>query len=197
MEGFEPLALVVGASGGLAVDGDDVVPSRPHGGDEGREAAREQRRIDPVHQIAQPAGARHAVMEVTEAAQEIEVALAPKDDLVEVVAGGDGGAGHQEQDLLERVGDAPALALVVQLGKVLEQHRQGERHLHRLVHRGLLESGPPTESHPARQSKSPERTTVVSGSSLLDNSMASRTLDTLDDETNSFHSLILTLSNHS
>src|SRR5262249_24913058 len=89
--------------------------------------------------IAQPAGARHAVMEVTEAAQEIEVALAPKDDLVEVVAGGDGGAGHQEQDLLERVGDAPALALVVQLGKVLEQDRQsvrGERHPYRLIHRG-------------------------------------------------------------
>src|SRR5215471_1856653 len=139
MEGFEPLALVVGASGGLAVDGDAVVPSRLHGGDEGPEAAREQRRIDPVHQIAQPAGARHAVMEVTEAAQEIEVALTPKNDLVEVVAGGDGGAGHQKQDLLERVGDAPALALVVQLSKVLEQDRQsvrGERHLHRLVHRG-------------------------------------------------------------
>src|SRR5215472_8332850 len=146
MEGFEPLALVVGASGGLAVDGDDVVPLWPHGGDEGLEAAREQRRIDPVHQIAQPAGARHAVMEVTEAAQEIEVVLAPKDDLVEVVAGGDRGAGHQEQNLLERVGDAPALALVVQLGKVLEQDRQsvrGESHLHRLVHWGLLESGPP------------------------------------------------------
>src|SRR5215467_5762041 len=78
MEGFEPLALVVGTSGGLAVDGDEVVPSRPHGGDEGRKAAREQRRIDPVHQIAQPAGARHAVMEVTEAAQEIEVVLAPR-----------------------------------------------------------------------------------------------------------------------
>src|SRR6516225_5659788 len=79
-------------------------------------------------------------------AQEIEVVLAPKDDLVEVVAGGDRGAGHQEQDLLERVGDAPALALVVQLGEMLEQDRQsvgGERHLHRLVHRGLLESGPP------------------------------------------------------
>ena len=146
MEGFEPLALVVGASGGLAVDGDDVVPLWPHGGDEGLKAAREQRRIDPVHQIAQPAGARHAVMEVTEAAQEIEVVFAPKDDLVEVVAGSDRGAGHQEQDLLERVSDAPALALVVQLGKVPEQDRQsvrGESHLHRLVHRGLLESGPP------------------------------------------------------
>jgi hypothetical protein len=67
------------------------VPSRPHGGDEGLKAAREQRRIDPVHQIAQPAGTRHAVMEVTEAAQEIEVVLSPKDDLVEVVAGGDRG----------------------------------------------------------------------------------------------------------
>ena len=29
MEGFEPLALVVGASGGLAVDGDEVVPLWP------------------------------------------------------------------------------------------------------------------------------------------------------------------------
>src|SRR5215831_1686751 len=116
MEGFEPLALVVAASDGLAVDGNEVVPSRPHGGDEGLKAAREQRRIDPVHQIAQPAGARHAAVEVTEAAEEIEMVLPPKDNLVEVVAGGDRAAGHQEQDLLERVGDAPALALVVQLG---------------------------------------------------------------------------------
>ena len=77
------------------------------------------------------------------------VALAPQDNLVEVVAGGDHSAGHQEQDLLERVSDAPALALVVQLGKVPEQDRhsvRGESHLHRLAHWGLVESEPRRDS---------------------------------------------------
>ena len=156
MQGLEAAPLVVGASGGLAVDGDEVVPPGPHGGDEGLEAARKQHRIDPVHQVAQPAGARHAVMEIAEAAQEIEMVLAPQDDVVEVVAAGDRGAGHQQQHLLEGVGDTPALAFVVEFGEMLEQDRQsvgGKRHFHRFVHEGLLESEPPTESHPQRQAK--------------------------------------------
>ena len=46
MQGFEPLALVVGAPRRLAVDGDEVVPTRPERRDPALEAASEQDRID-------------------------------------------------------------------------------------------------------------------------------------------------------
>jgi hypothetical protein len=121
---LQAFALVMGAAGGLAVDGDEVVPARPHRSDEGLEAAGEQDRIDPVQQVAQPAGARHAMMEVAEPPEEIQVALAPHSDRLEIVAAGDGGAGDQQQHFLQRVGHPPALAIVVDLGEVLQQHRQ-------------------------------------------------------------------------
>ena len=37
--------------------------------------------------------------------------LTPGDDIVEIVAGGDGRAGNQQQDLLERISNAPGLTL--------------------------------------------------------------------------------------
>jgi hypothetical protein len=41
------------------------------------------------------------VMELRKLAQEVEMVLAPVDNVVEVVAGGDRGAGHRQQHLLE------------------------------------------------------------------------------------------------
>lgn len=55
VQGFEPLAMIVGAARGLAVDGDDVMPARPELGDPALKAACEQGGIDAVHQVAQPA----------------------------------------------------------------------------------------------------------------------------------------------
>jgi len=124
MQGLQTLALVMGAPGGLAVDGDEIVPVGPHRSDEGLEAAGEQGRVDPVEQVAQPAGARHAMMEVTEPPEEFQMVPAPGDDRLEVVAIGDHGAGDQQQHFLQRIGDPPALAVVVDRSEMLQQHRQ-------------------------------------------------------------------------
>jgi hypothetical protein len=58
-------------------------------------------------------------MEIRELPQKMQVMLAPGDDIVEIVTGGDRGAGHQQQDLLERIYNTPGLAVVLELGKVL------------------------------------------------------------------------------
>ena len=131
MQGLEALGLVMGAPGRLTVDGDEIVLVGPHRSDEGLKTAGEEGRIDPVHQIAQPAGARDAVMEVAESTQEGQVVLTPGHDRLEVVAAGDCGAGHQEQHLLEWIGHPPTLTIIVDLGEMLQQQRQPGRRKHR------------------------------------------------------------------
>jgi hypothetical protein len=124
MQGLGALALVVRAPRGLAVDGDEVGAVRPHLGHPALEAALEQDRVDPVEQDAQPPLARNAVVEGREPAQEIQVMPAPGGDVVEVVAGRDRGAHHQQQHLAQRVHHPPRLTGVLQLGKALQQQRQ-------------------------------------------------------------------------
>ena len=63
MQGFEALAAVVGATRRLAVDGDQIVTTRPHRADPIVETTREGQGIDPIHQGAQPPFARNSVME--------------------------------------------------------------------------------------------------------------------------------------
>ena len=70
VQGLEPFALVVGAARRLAVDGDEVVPARPQRRDPALEAAAEQDRIDAIDQVAQPALAGNAMMEIGELPQE-------------------------------------------------------------------------------------------------------------------------------
>lgn len=86
MQRFEPFAVVMGAARRLAVDGDHVVSARPQACDPTLKTARKQRWIDPVHQVAQPARARNAMIELRELPQEIEMMLAPFDDVFEIVA---------------------------------------------------------------------------------------------------------------
>jgi hypothetical protein len=124
VQGLEPLAMVVGAARRLSIDGDEIVPIRPDGGDPAIEAALEQDRIDAVHQVAQPARTRNAMMEIGKPPQEIEMMLAPSDDVVEIIAGGDGRAGHQQQNLLNRIENPPRFPVVVEFGKVLQKKRQ-------------------------------------------------------------------------
>jgi hypothetical protein len=102
----------VGATRGLAVDGDQIVPGRPHRPDPVFETTREGQRIDPVHQGAQPALARDAMMERREPPQEIQMMLAPRSDLVEIVARSNGGAAQQQQDFSQRKRDPPRFAVV-------------------------------------------------------------------------------------
>ena len=127
---LDPLSAIVGAPRGLAVDGNEVVAVRPLGCHPALEAAGEQGRIDAIDQAAQPALAGNAVMERGKAPQELEMVSAPCDDLVEIVARGDGPTGDQQQNLVQRVGDPPGLAGVVEPGKVLkEQPQPRPRHL--------------------------------------------------------------------
>jgi len=67
----------VGAPGGLAVDGNEIVAVWPQRGDPALEAASEQERVDAVDEGAQPALAGDAVVEGREAAQNGEVVRAP------------------------------------------------------------------------------------------------------------------------
>jgi len=60
-------------------------------------------------------------MEGAELAKKIQMMLASRHDGLEVAAGGDSGAGDKEQQLLQRVSDPPALAIIVDLSKVLQQ----------------------------------------------------------------------------
>jgi hypothetical protein len=63
------------------------------------------------------------MMEIREPAKEVEMVLAPGDDIVEVVARGDRGASQQKQDLGQRKGDPPRLAVVLQPRKMLQKQR--------------------------------------------------------------------------
>jgi hypothetical protein len=53
-------------------------------------------------------------------AQEVQMRLAPGGDVVVVVAVGDGGADHEQQDLGQRMTDAAHVARVVDRRKVLQ-----------------------------------------------------------------------------
>src|SRR5208283_5833799 len=117
-------ALIVGSARGFAVDRDELVPVRPERGDPAVETAAEQDRVDPVDEGAHPALAGDAVMEFRKAPQKAEMVLAPGDDVVEVVTGGDGGADHQKQNLLERIHYPPGLTVIPEFGKVLQKQGQ-------------------------------------------------------------------------
>lgn len=82
-----------------------------------------QRRVDSVHQHAQPRVAGFVWMVAQEAAQEGQIALAPIDHVLEVVAGRDGAAHHEKQNLRQRMGDAPWLPIVKLCGMVKQEQQ--------------------------------------------------------------------------
>src|SRR3954471_21786975 len=130
----------MGAPGSLAVNGDEGVAVWPEGANPALKAAAEQERVDAVDEGAQPALAGDAVVEGGEAAQNGEVVLPPSDDVVEVIAGGDGRAGDQQQHLMEGVEHTPGLAGIVEGGEFLQQQAQAvARHV--LAGVGLAEVG--------------------------------------------------------
>jgi hypothetical protein len=69
------------------------------------------------------------MMERREPPQEIQMMLAPRGDLVEIVARGNGGAAQQQQDFSQRKGDPPGFPLVRKPRKMAQQQshpRPGE-----------------------------------------------------------------------
>ncbi len=85
--------------------------------------------------------------------------LAPGGDIVKIITGRDRGAGHQQQDLLERIHNAPGLAVVREFGKVLQ--KQGQTRTRTLTLEDRVHGGAPvrirapTESHRVVNSKLP------------------------------------------
>lgn len=110
----------MGSPGGFAVDGDKIISAGPHGRNKGLEATGKQGRIDLVHQIAQPAGAGDTIVEVVEPPEENQVVIAPRHDLLEIIATGDRGVGDQQKHLVQWIGDPPALTVVVNLSEMLQ-----------------------------------------------------------------------------
>src|ERR1019366_5313392 len=99
----------------------------------------------------------NAEMELRETPQKIEMMLAPGDDVVEVVAGGDGGAGHQQQDFIEPVHDPARLPFVRKLGKMLQKQRQTRsgRIIIRTCDREVIHGRAPAESERLRNHAAP------------------------------------------
>src|SRR5262249_16506480 len=63
-------------------------------------------------------------MEFRELPQKMQVMRAPGRNVVEIIAGRDCGTGHKQQDLLEGIDYPPWLAVVLELGKVLQKQSQ-------------------------------------------------------------------------
>jgi hypothetical protein len=115
------VGAVVAAARGLSIDGDELRAFGPSLAHPSGEGGREQGRVDTVHQNGQPAPAGDAVLVGQMASQEVQVGVAPRGNMVVVVAVGDGAADHQEQDLGQRVGNATDVARVVDGGEVVQQ----------------------------------------------------------------------------
>ncbi len=96
MHGLDPLASMVSAPGGFAVDSNERGPLRSYFGNPALEVVLEHNRIDPIKQKTQPPAARNAVVEKGNLAQEIQAMLTLGLDLAEVIAGSNRGAGGQE-----------------------------------------------------------------------------------------------------
>src|SRR5262249_49004638 len=102
---------------------------------------------------------RNAIMEVRELPQKIQVMLAPGSHVIEIVATRNRRAGYQQQDLLERIHDAPGLAVVCELGKVPQKQGQTRTRTltleDRVYSRAPVRIRAPTESHLVVNSKLP------------------------------------------
>src|ERR1700730_12606504 len=98
--------------------------------------------------MPQPALAWNAVMKLREMPQEGEMVFAPGDDVIEIVAGGDRGTGHQQQDLLERIHNAPGLAVILELGKMPQ--KQGKTRTRDLLVEDLVHDGAPANQERPR-----------------------------------------------
>ena len=81
-------------------------------------------RIDPIDETAHPTLAGYGVVKLRKSPQEGEMVLAPGDDIVEIVARSDGGAGHQQQDLMQWIEDPSGFARVIKLRKMLQKQAQ-------------------------------------------------------------------------
>ena len=106
---------------------------------------RKQPGIDPVQHDPQPARAGDGVMKGHETPHERQVILAPFHKLIEIVAGPDRPAHHQQQDLGQQMRHTPALAIILKQTAMIQQNRQTRAITPKqgcLLQHPSLESGP-------------------------------------------------------
>ncbi len=91
----------------------------------------------------------------------MQVMLAPGDNIVKIVATRDGGTDHQQQDLRERIDNAPRLTVIRECGKLVQQQGQTRTRafpLKNQVHdRAPMRIRAPTESYRCVNSKLPRQ----------------------------------------
>ena len=76
--------------------------------------------------------------------------LPPIGDFVEIITGRDRRAGHQQQDLLERVNNAPRLTLVLEMRKVPQ--KQGQTRTRNLLLEDRVHDAAPMRIRAAKES---------------------------------------------
>ncbi len=99
MQGTDPLAPIVAASGGFPVDGDELWLLWPHCSNPTLAVMFEQGGINGIEQKAQLSACRNAIMDGGKSFQEIRVMLTPGYNLVAVIAGSNCGIGNQNHSL--------------------------------------------------------------------------------------------------
>jgi hypothetical protein len=110
----------VAAPRGLAVERDEGRRVVAHRASPIHETGREEFGVDAVHQDVEPATARHAVVEGQKAAQKFKMHLAPGGDVIEIVAGRDRPADHQQQHFAQRMRHPPLLARILNDRKMIQ-----------------------------------------------------------------------------
>jgi hypothetical protein len=128
------LAAVMRAPHGLAIDGDDLGIAVTQGRDPGGEAGLEEIGVESVDDVVQRVVRRQAALLGQEAAETIQALLAPQLDLDEVLHAAERRAEHDEQELRQRIHDAPRFTRIAQRREMVEH---GDRRLGRRRH-GLL-----------------------------------------------------------
>jgi len=154
--------VVVAAPHALAVDGHKVGAIGKGLLDPGQKAGGEQRPIHPVHQRRHPVGAGNAMVVGREATQEVQVRLAPGDDVLVVVTVRHRPAHGQEQHFLERVGHLPGLARVAEGGELVQQQGQSRLGAKQVIHEALPNQRASSESSQRRcRNSDPQRQPAI------------------------------------
>ena len=119
----------VAASGGLAIDRDDVRPGRTQAFDPRDETGLEQLRVERVDHVVERVVRGDAMAVGLEAPQESQPLATPGLDLDEVIGPSQRGGQHQQQDLRQRVDHLPGLPRVLQGGEMVQQGCSGHARL--------------------------------------------------------------------
>ena len=115
-------AAIMAAPRGFPIDGHQFGMVRPASANPVGKTCRKQRRTDPVHHDRQPPPRRDAVMKRQKPPQEVQMGRSPAGDVLVVVTIGDRPAYSQKQKLRQRISHPMGLAIILNDGKMIQQH---------------------------------------------------------------------------